>query len=113
MKWYHNVYSEEAMTEMQSEAEHRVRETQERQRLIASGEYARPDEPRRTPPPPADQAFPQSPARHAGHDVPGLRPLAEMLQHGGDEPVVLALLWILWNENADRKLLLALLYLLL
>ena len=35
MKWYHNDYSEEALAEMQKEAERRVEEGRERARLLA------------------------------------------------------------------------------
>ncbi|MBR3611427.1 MAG: hypothetical protein IKL57_08245 [Oscillospiraceae bacterium] len=87
---------------MQKEAEQRVREMQSRARLLGEGENFSP--------PRVKQDFrsanpPKKPAEN---------PLSSLL--GGmenDKLVILALLWILWNEHADSKLILALLYLLL
>lgn len=89
MKWYHNSYSEEAIAEMQKEAEERVRKMQSRARLTGEESFS--------PPPlmkPQKKAF--SP-----------------LNPENDSLMILALLWLLWNEKADKKLLLALLYILL
>ncbi len=54
--------------------------------------------------PPAErEQQPQSP--------PVLAALTEHLRHpDGETLLLLALLWLLWQENADRKLLLALAY---
>ncbi len=89
MKWYHNSYSEEAIAEMQKEAEERVRKMQSRQRLTGEENFPRP--PLMNP-----QKKPSLPIRG-----------------DNDTMIILALLWLLWNEKADRKLLLALLYILL
>ena len=56
--------------------------------------------------PPLQQggAFPQSP----------FSALSEMLGgFGSDKLIILAVLWLLWNEHADAKLLLALIYIML
>lgn len=94
MKWHHNSYSEEAIAEMQKEAEERVRRMQSRARLM-------------------------------GEDTPPLSPLPGRNPPSKTEPspfpfktdndtfIILALLWLLWNEKADSKLLLALIYILL
>ncbi len=42
MKWYHNDYSEEALAEMQKEAERRVEEGRERARLLAGAALPKP-----------------------------------------------------------------------
>lgn len=89
MKWYHNSYSEEAIAEMQKEAEERVRKIQSRARLTG-------EEVPISFSPPSPQQKPFSP-----------------FSADGDSLIILALLWLLWNEKADRKLLLALLYILL
>lgn len=94
MKWHHNSYSEEALAEMQKEAENRVRQMQSRARLV--GDF----------PAPAPQNF----SRKMPEPVPkNILPI----DLDSDSIVILALLWLLWNEHADSKLLLALLYLLL
>lgn len=85
---------------MQKEAENRVREMQSRARLISGTEpsFSAPSPnffPERKPPP-AENPFS---AILGGND--------------SEKIVILALLWVLWNEKADSKLLLALLYLLL
>ena len=41
MRWHHNSYSEEALAEMQKEAENRVRQMQSRARLV--GDYSPPE----------------------------------------------------------------------
>lgn len=83
---------------MQKDAERRVREMQSRARLVSGNEPAAsvPKNFRKTNP------------------LPPENPVSSIL--GGfdnDKLIILALLWILWNEKADPKLLLALLYLLL
>ncbi len=86
---------------MQKEAENRVREMQSRARLISKTE---PD-------------FPLPPKnfnRKQNQNFPTENPLGSILAGiDNDKIIILALLWLLWNEKADQKLLLALLYLLL
>lgn len=80
---------------MQKEAEERVRRMQSRARLVGNTEPSFPDPPKNSP-----QNFPkQSSAFNMSPDH--------------DTLIILALLWVLWNEKADSKLLLALLYILL
>ena len=94
MRWHHNSYSEEALAEMQKEAENRVRQMQSRARLV--GDYS----------PPEKQNFQiKPPAPIPKSNLP--------LNSDNDSLIILALLWLLWNEHADSKLLLALLYILL
>lgn len=108
MKWIHNDYSEEALFEMQQEAEKRVREMQSRSRLLVE--------------PPAPPAMPDIPSFLSSGPKPKIPPptppspavfpdLSYFLK--GDRPILLALFWLLWNEHADVNLLLALVYLLL
>ena len=79
---------------MQKEAENRVRQMQSRARLV--GDYS----------PPANQDFNKKP--------PAPIPKSNLpLNIDNDTLIILALLWLLWNEHADSKLLLALLYILL
>lgn len=133
MKWYHNDYSEEALAEMQKEAERRVEESRERARLLANAAFPQaafprataqspPPEPLRKPPqqscaPPCSnpclppQGCPQ-PCSSAPQNP--FSALSEMLGgFGGDKLVLLGVLWLLWNEHADVKLLLALIYIML
>ena len=80
---------------MQKEAEDRVRKMQSRARLVGNPEpFAL--EPQKH--------FPQNPPRDKS-------PFPSSFDH--DTLIILALLWVLWNEKADSKLLLALLYILL
>ena len=82
---------------MQREAENRVREMQSRARLLGEKDFSPPPVFNQNKPPPTVQ-----------------NPLYAILGSGdNDKLIILALLWILWNEKADPKLLLALLYLLL
>ena len=86
---------------MQKDAEKRIREMQSRARLVSGSEPAVPA--------PVPKNF-----QKAKNSSPPENPLSSIL--GGidnDNLIILALLWILWNEKADQKLLLALLYLLL
>lgn len=77
---------------MQKEAEQRVREMQSRARLVGG-----------------EKNFSSPPKV-----FPAENPLSFLTEKAdGDRLLILALLWILWNEKADRKLLLALLYILL
>ena len=85
---------------MQREAENRVREMQSRARLISGTDPV--------PPPVLQRNFPEkNPPFHES-------PFSSILKNcDSDKLIILALLWILWNEKADQKLLLSLLYLLL
>lgn len=131
MKWYHNDYSEEALAEMQKEAERRIEESRERARLLANAAFpqaafpraaAPPAEPlRKQPqqsgaPPCSNPCSPQNacpqPCSNASQNP--FSALSEMLGgFGGDKLVLLGVLWLLWNEHADVKLLLALIYIML
>ncbi len=79
---------------MQREAEERVREMQSRARLVGGAPSPRPTKSR------AQNSFSTSSS-----------PLPFGLDN--DKMIILALLWVLYNEGADSKLLLALLYLLM
>lgn len=82
---------------MQKEAEERLREMQSRARFLGE----------------SSPAFPIYPDRR-NNIRPQENPIRSLLNDpDGDKLMILALLWILWNEKADPKLLLALLYLLL
>lgn len=95
MKWYHNSYSEEALSEMQKEAEERVRQMQSRARLVGNPEPSFHKTQKNI-----TQNFPKQGSSFFTN-----------LDH--DSMIILALLWVLWNEKADSKLLLALLYILI
>ena len=83
---------------MQRESENRVREMQSRARLLGENKFE--------PPPVFNQNKNPLP--------PNQNPLSAIFERtDSDTLIILALLWILWNEKADQKLLLALLYLLL
>ena len=85
---------------MQQEAENRIREMQSRARLISNNDVV--------PKIAVQKSF--SEKRPPLHE----NPFSSILGNGdSDKIIILALLWILWNEKADSKLLLALLYLLL
>lgn len=77
---------------MQREAEQRVREMQSRARLLDG-----------------EKNFSSSP------DIfPQKNPLSAITEKAdGDRLLILALIFLLWNEKADQKLILALLYILL
>ena len=82
---------------MQKEAEKRVREMQSRARLLGEEDFSNPP------------AFIKNKIAPQNQNS-----LSSLLgKTDGDTLIILALLWILWNEKADQKLLLALLYLLL
>lgn len=84
---------------MQKEAEQRVREMQSRARLLGKEQ-------------PVFQNLPsprfQNPPSGPVQSISGI-----FEKMDSDALLILALLWILYNEKADSKLLLALLYLLL
>ncbi len=85
---------------MQKEAENRVREMQSRARLVSN-------------PDPFIPSPPPKPFSDKGSKNPE-NPLSVIFGGTDSEKIViLALLWILWNEKSDPKLLLALIYLLL
>lgn len=151
MKWYHNDYSEEALAEMQKEAERRVEEGRERARLLAGAAFPQAATPPNAPPNcqnppgrftqdyPPQQSYPQPcsnsyPSQQCcpppcsnpclppnGRAVSCSSPmqspfsaLSEMLGGlGSDKLIILGVLWLLWNEHADVKLLLALIYIML
>ncbi|MBQ5356850.1 MAG: hypothetical protein IIU57_01325 [Oscillospiraceae bacterium] len=82
---------------MQRDAENRVREMQSRARLLGEKDFFPPPVFNKNQNPPQPQ-----------------NPFSSIFGTGdNDKIIILALLWILWNEKADPKLLLALLYLLL
>ena len=88
---------------MQKEAEQRVKEMQSRARLVGINEVPSPTPPPKPfcPPKTPPNTFPENPlfSVFGGQE--------------NDKLLIIALLWILWKEKADPKLLLALLYLLL
>ncbi len=86
---------------MQRDAENRVREMQSRARLIGGNESVPPVSPSICAPKINNAAAP----KNAFSDI--------LSGIDSEKLVIIALLWILWNEKADPKLLLALLYLLL
>lgn len=130
MKWYHNDYSQEALEEMQKEAEKRVQESRERARLLSGAAF--PQAAQAAPPqakPPENHSPPQNRQQQGSGgfapqqcNAPQCAPpmqnpfsaLSEMLGgFGGDKLIILGVLWLLWNEHADAKLLLALVYIML
>lgn len=139
MKWYHNIYSEEVLEEMQKEAERRVEESRERARLLAGGSFPQSAAATEQKKPPGESFSPQSGKAGGGFPIggcppPGFAPpppagsfcsggaspqnpfsaISEMLGgFGGDKLIIIAVLWLLWNEHADAKLLLALVYIML
>lgn len=152
MKWYHNIYSEEVLEEMQKEAERRVEESRERARLLAGGSFPQSATAPEQKKPPGESFSPQSGKAGGGFPIggcpppgkqsffppqfspPGFAPpppagsfcsggaspqnpfsaISEMLGgFGGDKLIIIAVLWLLWNEHADAKLLLALVYIML
>ncbi len=122
MKWQNSSYSPKDMAAMQQDAMERVREMQRR-----ADETLR----RSNPPPPASTVerptpTPQPPLPPPAEiPTPAPAPLPDLLGGGKlnqllaatgmdrDRLILLGLLLILWNDNADKKLLLALVYLLL
>lgn len=115
MKWYHNDYSQEAIAEMQKEAERRVSESRERARLLAGGSF-----PPATAPPQNAQTHNPSLGVNQNYGsalLPQQNPFSEISKmlggFGSDKLIILAVLWLLWNEHTDAKLLLALIYIIL
>ncbi len=114
--------------ELRAEAENRARTVQEQAKRISEN-FRQPERPS-PPPQPSPQPFPQPPPR-----APPMPPMNSMppmpnffsnlfpsarssgeaafFDLDSDHLMILALIWILWRENCDIKLLLALLYLLL
>lgn len=87
---------------MQKETEQRIREMQSRARLLGESEN--------------HISAPKNMVFHnSSHQDSFLQSPLQSVFGGieNDKLVILALLWILWNEHADSKLILALLYLLL
>ncbi len=136
MKWYHNDYSEEALAEMQKEAERRVEESRERARLLAGATFpqaaaapSRPPQQNCSPPCSSAcsplQEYPQACSSPCSSPQSCPPPCSSPLQNpfsalsdmlggfGGDKLIILGVLWLLWNEHADVKLLLALAYIML
>ena len=106
MIWHHNDYSEEAILEMQKEAEDRIKEMQSRTRLFSENGQI-------------DKAKKQN---SGGFQIRNNIPphndpfgaISGMLQNlDGDRLIIVAIMWLLWNEHADNKLLLALFYILI
>ena len=88
---------------MQKEAEQRVREMQSRARLVGGNGS-----------PPVQRQNPQTQNYSRQRNPPQSEPFSSIIKNlDSDKIIILALLWLLWNEHADSKLLLALLYLLL
>ncbi len=107
---------------MQREAEDRVREMQSRARLLATGNSQNPGQSANRPSlgkQQLQQNFPQNRQNMAPiqANTPAGSPFEEVSKFignvGEDKLIILAVLWLLWNEHADNKLLLALLYILL
>lgn len=70
-----------------------------------------PPEPLRLPPPPVHHPEPQASIPPRPAVPPALNALTDRLRHmDGETLLLLALLWLLWQEHADPKLLLALAY---
>ena len=134
MKWQNGNYSRDDLKAMQKDAMDRVREMQRRAdetlRRSNSAMASSSPAPKPAPPPsPAPKAPaepspvppPASPAAPASSGMPAAKPsggrLSQILSAAGmdqDRLIILGLLFVLYNdEEADRLLLLALLYLLL
>lgn len=122
MKWNNaSNYSREDLAVMQKDAMERVREMQRRadetlRRSNQSMPQPSPPPPVQkeenpSPPPPPPKPLPQPPPAISNNSK-----LSNILSIAGmdsDRLIILGLLLILWNDNADHLLLLALLYLLL
>ena len=106
MIWHHNDYSEEAISEMQKEAEERIKAMQSRTRLFSDVEsISEPSNNSRT------QHVPMSNANNKNNQFGAIDELLGNLK--GDKLIIVAIMWLLWNEHADGKLLLALAYMLM
>lgn len=120
MKWNNaSNYSREDLAAMQKDAMERVREMQRRadetlRRSNQSMPQPSPPPPvqkEENPSPPPPKPLPQPPPAISNNSK-----LSNILSAAGmdsDRLIILGLLLILWNDNADHLLLLALLYLLL
>lgn len=122
MKWNNaSNYSREDLAAMQKDAMERVREMQRRaDETLRRSNQSMPQpsplppmqkEENLSPPPPPPKPLPQPPPAISNNSK-----LSNILSIAGmdsDRLIILGLLLILWNDNADHLLLLALLYLLL
>ena len=122
MKWNNTSnYSRDDLAAMQKDAMERVREMQRRaDETLRRSNQAMPQpsppppmqkEENPSPPPPPPKPLPQPPPAISNNSK-----LSNILSIAGmdsDRLIILGLLLILWNDNADHLLLLALLYLLL
>ena len=122
MKWNNaSNYSREDLAAMQKDAMERVREMQRRaDETLRRSNQSMPQpsplppvqkEESSPPPPPPPKPLPQPPPAISSNSK-----LSNILSAAGmdsDRLIILGLLLILWNDNADHLLLLALLYLLL
>ncbi len=104
MIWHHNDYSEEAINEMQKEAEERIKAMQSRTRLFEENKNE-----------PTYRDFPKQPVKNEFQSQSNpFGAITEMLGDlNGDRLIIVAIMWLLWNEHADSKLLLALAYILM
>ena len=104
MIWHHNDYSEEAINEMRKEAEERIKEMQSRTRLFEENKNE-----------PTYRDFPKRPVQNEFQSQSSpLGAISEMLGNlNGDRLIIVAIMWLLWTEHADSKLLLALAYILM
>lgn len=86
---------------MRLENEQRIHQIQSRARLLGTEENALP---------PVVNNFP---TRKQNKSPGQSLPFGDFFKNADEDKIlILALLWLLWNEHADRRLLLALLYLL-
>ena len=87
---------------MQKEAEERVRAMQERARLLTGAGF---------PPPPKVSFEMQKPSAQSGSPFGMVSDFLGRID--SDKMIIMLLLWLLWSEKADNKLLLALVYIML
>ncbi len=128
MKWQSSSnYSSKEMAAMQKDAMERVREMQRRADESLRRSNPPPSSPPPSPPAPAPmvenptypEPLPQLLSPEPSLNLPNLLSngkLGNILSAAGidqDRLILLGLLLVLWNDSADRKLLLALVYLLL
>lgn len=114
--------------ELRAEAENRAHIVQEQAKRISENfrQAERPSSPAQPSPQPFPQPPPRAPPMPSMNSMPPMpnffsnlfppaRPSGGPALFGlnSDKLMILALIWILWRENCDIKLLLALLYLLL
>ena len=91
------------MAVMQKEAEERVRAMQERARLLTGAGFP--------PPPPKGSFEMQKPSAQSGSPFGMVSDFLGRID--SDKMIIMLLLWLLWSEKADSKLLLALVYIML